>query len=171
MNQIKNTLTLPQTWSQPSDSTRLQPERRSSVRPAHLLLVCKHGHYITLIHIYTTCASGLLLSAPPKPFHLCHSAQDAGVCESGGEYPKTQTILFLADPTSVKSYTSKAAVGSFQAWLGQGSPEVADRYWEAIRATLLQALKQKPGVGESLERLWRKTFVWPQGSSGKLLSN
>jgi len=36
---------------------------------------------------------------------------------------------------------------------------------------LQQSLKQKPGCGRSLGRPWRRTFSWPQGSSGKPSGN
>jgi len=45
---MKNTLTLPQTWCQPSFSSRLHPERRRGVRAAQSLSACKH--YMALTH-------------------------------------------------------------------------------------------------------------------------
>ena len=50
MNQSKNRLTLPQTWCQPWDSSRLHPERRRGVRAAPSLSACTHGHYMALTH-------------------------------------------------------------------------------------------------------------------------
>lgn len=52
---------------------------------------------------------------------------------------------------------------AFLAWLIQGSSEVACRNRKAKRALP----KEKPGCGRSSGRLRRRTFGWPQGSSGK----
>ena len=64
----KNTLTLPQTWCQPSESSRLHPEKRRGVRAVYPLSGCKHGHDMTLIHRNTTCPSSLFLPVLPEPF-------------------------------------------------------------------------------------------------------
>ena len=53
---------------------------------------------------------------------------------------------------------------TFQTWLTQGSPEAVDRYQRARRTV---ALKQKRRCGMSLRRPQRRTFGWPQTSSGK----
>jgi len=56
---------------------------------------------------------------------------------------------------------------AFRAWLAQGSPETEDGYGRPEGLRLQQLLMQKPGCGRSTGRLWRRTFGWPQGSSGK----
>ena len=61
---------------------------------------------------------------------------------------------------------------AFRAWLAQGSPETADRYRQARRAVASAVTKAKTRVWErSLGRPWRRTFGWPQRSSGKLLGD
>lgn len=50
-------------------------------------------------------------------------------------------------------------------WMAQESPEIADRYREARKATVIAEAKTR--VREELGRPWRRTFGWPQESFSK----
>ncbi len=56
--------------------------------------------------------------------------------------------------------------------MAQGSPEAADRYQEARRAAASVVMEAKARVWEEFgEAIGRRTFSWPQGSSGKPLDD
>lgn len=56
---------------------------------------------------------------------------------------------------------------SYWAWLACGTPEAADKCWQAKRIGLWQWLMQKLGRGTSLVRPWNSTFWRPHGDSDK----